>query len=104
LLFTVYLSTIKATLHWIFGYGFSADLTLNIAFLPIIGLMLVFILTLLMEYMIRKKPKGSILATYGSFLRVLELVDKWNHQRFFWGDKWELIPGLRPQPEERYQG
>lgn len=93
---TLFSSMIKSTVQWIFGYAFTADLTFNIALLPIVALMVVFILlTILMEYIIKRKPKGSIPASYGNFGRILRLVDEWNHRRLFWGDKGELMPGLR---------
>lgn len=64
----LFLSIIKTTLHLIFGYAFSADLTFNIALMPIIALMVVFILpAVLIEYMIKKRPKGSIPGCYGNF-------------------------------------
>ncbi|KAJ5688963.1 hypothetical protein N7462_003355 [Penicillium macrosclerotiorum] len=90
------LTFIKASIHWIFGYALSADLTFNISLLPIIALAVVFmLLTGYTEYMIRTNPKGSIPTTYGNFQGVLGLVDEWNHPRLFWGDKGELGPGLR---------
>ncbi|KAJ5433592.1 uncharacterized protein N7458_012748 [Penicillium daleae] len=92
----LFLSIIKATLHWIFGYAFSADLTFNIALMLIIALMVVFIpLAVLTEYMIKKRPKGSIPGCYGNFQRVWGWVDEWNHQKLFWGDKGELVLGFR---------
>lgn len=30
-------------------------------------------------------------ATYGNFYRVLDLVDEWDHQKLFWGDKGALF-------------
>lgn len=45
--------------------------------------------------MIKKRPKGSIPGCYGNFQRVLGWVDEWNHQKLFWGDKGELVLGLR---------
>ncbi|KAJ5378173.1 uncharacterized protein N7496_005582 [Penicillium cataractarum] len=92
----LFLSVIKAILHWIFGYAFFSNLTINIALLPIIALMAAFMLLVaLTEYMMNIRSKGRIPATYGNFEKVLELVDDWSHEKLFWGDKGDLLLGLR---------
>ncbi|OJJ42388.1 hypothetical protein ASPZODRAFT_20506 [Penicilliopsis zonata CBS 506.65] len=78
----------KATVHWVFGYAISADLTFNISLLPAITLAGMFaLLALFVEYMVKKRPLGSLPATYGCFARLAELVDDWDHPRLFWGDR-----------------
>lgn len=78
----------KAVVQWVFGYAFTADETFNIALLPVIALMTLFIcLMIYSEYMIKRKPRGTLPATYGNFKRALEVVDEWDHQMMFWGDK-----------------
>ncbi|OQE26815.1 hypothetical protein PENSTE_c005G10451 [Penicillium steckii] len=78
----------KAVVQWVFGYAFTADETFNIALLPVIALMTLFMcLAISSEYMLRQRPRGTLPATYGDFERVLELVDEWKYRRMFWGDK-----------------
>jgi hypothetical protein len=93
---TMMMMTFKAVVQWAFGYAFTADETFNIALLPAIALMGLFIcLMAATEYMVKKRPRGALPATYGEFDRVLELVDEWDHKRLFWGDKGDLGDGTR---------
>lgn len=81
----------KAIVQWVYGYAFTADATLNFALLPVIALAVLFIvLAIVSEYMLRKRPVGSLPAVYGNFARLTEFVDEWDHTRLFWGDKGAL--------------
>lgn len=85
---TLIMLVMKAIIQWVFGYALTADVSVNIALLPIIALMVLFIvLAIGSEYMLRKRPRGSLPASYGNFERVTRLVDDWDHARLFWGDK-----------------
>lgn len=93
---TLLMMTFKAIVQWVFGYAFTADETFNVALLPVIALMGLFICLLAAtEYLTRKRPRGTLPATYGNFDRVLDLVDEWNHKRLFWGEKEHLSDGAR---------
>jgi hypothetical protein len=86
----------KAIIQWVFGYALTADVSVNIALLPIITLMVLFIvLAIGSEYMLKKQPRGSLPASYGNLERVARLVDEWDHARLFWGDKGCFKDGVR---------
>ncbi|KAJ5177074.1 uncharacterized protein N7482_002951 [Penicillium canariense] len=92
---TLIMLAMKAVIQWVFGYALTADVSFNIALLPIIALMVLFIgLAIASEYMVKKKPKGTLPASYGKFNRVIQLVDDWDHVRLFWGDKGCLKNGM----------
>ncbi|KAJ5461798.1 uncharacterized protein N7458_003350 [Penicillium daleae] len=93
---TLIMLAMKAIIQWVFGYALTADVSFNIALLPIIALMVLFILLALgSEYMLRNKPRGSLPASYGNFERVTQLVDDWDHDSLFWGDKGYFKDGIR---------
>jgi hypothetical protein len=90
------LFAMKSLNHWIFGYAFSMDVRALMNLLPMIALSVCFILLALMaECIIRWKPKGLQPATYGDIERLLALVDDWDHDRIFWGDKGMSLDGVR---------
>lgn len=85
---TLIMLAMKAIIQWVFGYALTADVSVNVALLPIIALMVLFIILAIgSEWMLKKRPMGSLPATYGDFERVIQLVDDWDHGRLFWGDK-----------------
>jgi hypothetical protein len=93
---TLIMLAMKAIIQWVFGYALTADVSFNIALLPIIALMVLFvILAIGSEWMLKKRPKGSLPATYGEFDRVIQLVDDWDYGRLFWGDKGCFKDGMR---------
>jgi hypothetical protein len=93
---TLIMLAMKAIIQWVFGYALTADVSFNIALLPIIALMVLFIILAIgSEYMLKKRPQGSLPATYGEFDRVIQLVDDWDHGRLFWGDKGCFKDGMR---------
>jgi len=86
----------KSLTHWIYGYAFSTDLYVFMSLLPLIALTTCFIiLGLFTEFLVRWKPKGAQPATYGDMDRLLGLVDEWNHDLIFWGDKGASHDGIR---------
>lgn len=92
----VVLLVFKAIVHWIFGFAFSTDVWAWMNLLPLVALSVSFIiLGLFTEVMIRWRPKGAQPATYGDVDRLFSLVDEWNHEYIFWGDKGAGHGGIR---------
>jgi hypothetical protein len=90
------LSIFKSVIHWVFGYAFSANCFVFANLLPLIVLAFLFLLlTVFVEILIRYKPKGSQPTTYGNIKAIMALVDDWQHQRIYWGDKGEEADGIR---------
>ena len=86
----------KFMVPWIFGYAFSCSGAVFMNVLPFVTqAALLLVLALFAEYLIRVRPKGSQPATYGDIRALLALVDDWDHERIFWGDKREYIEGIR---------
>jgi len=81
----------KSLIPWVFSFGFSALAWVFMATLPLVTIALLFLtLALLAEYLIRVQPKGSQPSTYGDIHALVVLVDEWDHERLFWGDKGTL--------------
>jgi hypothetical protein len=88
----------KSLVPWIFGYGFSCLTRVFMVFYPLLTIALFFLaLGLFAEYLIRVQPKGPQPTTYGDIRALVALVDDWNHDRLFWGDKgmWMHDEGVR---------
>lgn len=86
----------KSVIHWNFGYCLIPGSRVLMGMSPLItmtGLFLV--LSLFIEYLVRHRPKGSQPVTYGDILRLSYFIDEWNHETIFWGDKGEIMYGIR---------
>jgi hypothetical protein len=59
----------------------------------ITGLYLV--LSIFTECLIRHRPKGPQPVTYGDIQRLSFLIDDWDHEVLFWGDKGEVTNRIR---------
>jgi hypothetical protein len=86
----------KSFTPWMFGYALQCNLSVWMNLIPISFLAFLFILLgLFAEFLIRHKSKGPQPATYGNIRALLSLVDDWDHERLFWGDKGVKIDGIR---------
>lgn len=88
----------KALVPWIFSYAFSCFTYLYIAVFPLLTITVLYLtLGIFAEYLIRVRGKGPQPATYGHIRALIELVDEWDHDPMFWGDKGEYtyIQGVR---------
>jgi len=80
----------KALIPWIFSYAFSCFTYVYMAILPSLTITLLYLmLGVFAEYLMRAKPKGPQPATYGDVRALIALVDEWDHDPMFWGDKGE---------------
>jgi hypothetical protein len=86
----------KSITPWMFGYALQCNLVAWMHLIPISFLAFLFLmLGLFAEFLIRHKPKGPQPATYGDIRALMSLVDDWNHDRLFWGDKGVVTGGIR---------
>jgi hypothetical protein len=93
----------RSVIPWVLSYGFTCISDIFLAVFPLLTVMMLFLsLALLAEYLIRKKPKGSQPSTYGDVRALVALVDDWQHEKIFWGDKGLL--GDAPESDVRLAG
>jgi hypothetical protein len=85
----------KTIIPWAFSYGFSCDMGVFMALIPLAFVAILFlILALFAEGLVRWRPKGSQPATYGNVAALTSLIDDWNHKTLFWGEKSPVADGF----------
>ncbi|KAF3395224.1 hypothetical protein DPV78_009055 [Talaromyces pinophilus] len=90
------LMTSKSLIQWIFGYAFRADVLITMDLLPLVTMAGLYLtLSIFTECVIRHRPKGPQPVTYGDIQRLSFLIDEWDHDVLFWGDKGEVANGIR---------
>ncbi|KAK5660560.1 hypothetical protein OQA88_13111 [Cercophora sp. LCS_1] len=76
---------------WVFSFAVSCNRDIYLATLPTVVLAVLFLgLAGFGEWLIRWRPAGAQPAVYGDLRVLVGLVDEWEHERLFWGDKGEL--------------
>ncbi|KAK1753302.1 hypothetical protein QBC47DRAFT_415996 [Echria macrotheca] len=80
----------KAVVPWVFGYGFACNVYVFASIFPLLVVSIIFLLLAVMaEYLVRQRPKGAQPSTFGDIRALAALVDDWECERLFWGDKGE---------------
>ena len=78
----------KAAVPWLMGLGVVCDKNLYLLMLPMVTLTVLFlVLGGVVEYLARRRPRGTQPAAYGDVLMLGELVDEWREGRLYWVDK-----------------
>ncbi|KAK0610756.1 hypothetical protein B0T14DRAFT_593506 [Immersiella caudata] len=78
----------KAAVPWLFGFAISCNRNIYFVMLPALAVAVVFLgLGVFVEVLVRRRPRGTQPAVYGDVLALVELVDDWEVERVFWGDK-----------------
>ena len=96
---TIVLSTLKASVHWIFGRGLRGGGTAGIIEFWVGPLWILsaftFLLAVFGTCLALQKPHGPQPATYGHLRSLAELIDDWAKEgkNLYWGDKG---PGTQP--------
>lgn len=86
----------KSLIQWVFGYAFRVDILIYMSLLPQVTMTgLYLILSIFTECLIRHRPNGPQPVTYGDIQRLSFLIDEWDHEVLFWGDKGEVTNGIR---------
>ena len=90
-----FLCASKSIVPWVFSYGFSCNTMVFMNLIPLAILAaLSLVLALFAEGLIRWQPKGTQPSTYGNISALLALVDDWDHETLFWGQKGELVDNI----------
>ncbi|TLD32476.1 hypothetical protein E2P81_ATG05452 [Venturia nashicola] len=86
----------KCVVPWIFGYALETSVYVITSLLPLLTLaILLLLLGLLVEILIRHKPKGPQPTTYGDIEALAALIDDWQDGKIFWGDKGPVTEMIR---------
>jgi hypothetical protein len=90
-----FMLTFKTLIPWVFSYTFTCNTAWFIMLIPL-GILtgLFFFLAVFAEVLVRWKPKGSQPSTFGSVPALLQLVDEWDHDILFRGEKCAVLDGF----------
>lgn len=85
---TVTLFAFKSVTHSVFSNAFSANAYIRMNLLPVVALaVLMLLLAFFTEYLAQAKSTGPHPATFGNLQAIVDLVDDWDCETMWWGDK-----------------